>query len=242
MNKIKIVVAVALVAAAALLYHNYKVASLKHALVQERFARDSVITLSDSTKAALASSEVNGDSLAFALQAAEELNGRLVAATRIRLQTNRVVRDTVSGVQTEKDSTRLLAVRDTTEAGVLAADVEAPPYPAKIIFGYTFTPAPIDATVSLVQMSDNSAVFAVRYRGGETTIVAPYAKLPSRERTLVPYVEGLYSPIVPTNFAARVGAQLKLPLIRGMYGVAEAQQLFGNVDAGSVYVGVRKVF
>lgn len=233
---------VAIVAALALLYHNYRVSSLKHQLVEAQLSTDSLVTLADSTRAMLASTELDKVALSDALSAERQLNGRLVAAARVRFQPGRVTRELVDGVQTVKDSTRTLAVLDSTEAGVLDATVEAPPYPAKLLFSYTFNPAPIDATISVVEVRDGSAVFAVKYRGGESTIEAPFARLPRREKVLAPYAEALYSFVAPTNAALRVGAQLKLPVIRGLYGIAEAQQMFGNADVGSVYVGVRKVF
>ena len=236
---------VALGLVAAIAYHLFTVSSLKTQLTESLFYKDSVIQLHDSSMAALASERMDKDALQDALSAEKELNGQLIAAARVRFQGRTVRRDSVAaGTEVRERGERYMAVHDTTEAGVLDAEITAPPYPENLLFSYEFSPAPIEATVSVVQMKDNSAVFAVRYRGGETQIEAPFARLPKRERFITPYVEALYSVTTPKNVAVRAGTQMRLPLLKnlGVYGTVEAQQMFGDVDAGSVYVGVRKVF
>lgn len=208
-------------------------------------SQDSTSRLKDSSDARLASTKLEKDSLQDALVVATILNGKLVAATKLHI-TPKIVHDTVFATDTSTEGlVRIATFKDSTEEGVLAGTVKVPPLPDRIQLDYSFVLAPLDLTVSLVQLKDNSAVFAVHYRGGTTNITTSYANLEPSPRFLSTYIEGLYNPIA--NAAeARVGLQSLIPIFkpRGWYLIGELAERFkaSTVSDNNLYFGVRKVF
>ena len=221
------------------LYYSHKVNNLNTAIVHLQASKDSTSTLVDSSRVRIANLVVDKDTLHDALVAQRELNGHLIAAVRLYLHQDSVSKSDTTGTKFA-DSTRSLEVHDTTADGILNALIVAPPMPAQLRLHWTYIPAPIDATVSLVQMKDNEAIFAVKYRGGSTTLSAPYAKIPAPEKTFVSYGEALYN-VFDKSFTVRAGEQIKIPFVHNIYLLGEAEQRLVS-NGGSVYLGTRILF
>jgi hypothetical protein len=184
------------------------------------------ILLADSTVAQLAALRADKDSLATALKTAQELNGTLLAAANIKITPKKVgPRYTTTGTVVT-NQIRTLTITDTTTAGILFANIVAPPPPAGLLFSYDFTPASINATVSLVSINDTTVVFAVKYVGGETQIRSSFAKIPPKQRWFSSYVEGAYSILGDNNVVLRTGLTIKAPFVSKLSLVAEASYLF----------------
>lgn len=199
-----------------------KIDNLSAQITLSKLSTDSTTRLNDSLSAVIASARVDKDELEAALEAAEELNAELVAAARIRIQPD-TVRDTVTvpTVATE-DGTRVAEVSDTTESGTLNLRITAPPFPAELTIAYEYIPAPIEPVVSLLRVADGSAIFAVTYRGGSQEIVAPFARLPDKERRLVGYARAGYE-FSLSSWMGAVGGTLKA--FWGIYGYGELQHI-----------------
>jgi hypothetical protein len=247
MNKTVVKVFIAVVIALSLYgaYMRWRLNQLESELADVLVSKDSVSVLVDSSRAREASTSIQKDSLRDALEAANVLNGKLVAAAKIRLQP-RTVTDTI--VFPADSTITNFPFADTTEAGIFRGEMRVAPPPIFLQLGYDFIPAPLDVTVSLIQMRDKEAVFAVKYRGGETSIIAPFAKVPQRQKFLSTYVEGLFNPI-DKNAALRAGVQAHTSYIpfldkTNSFLILEGEEGFrsdGN-NTSNLYIGIRKIF
>lgn len=220
-------------------YARSRIHTAESAVSVEQLSRDSVTKLLHGAQAILASTSANRDSLKGALASAQDLNATLIAAAKLHLEPTGD-----SGVSTRTviaDQTRTLSVDTTTVEGTFKATAVAPPFPANLSLSWNWSPAPINATVSLLQLKNGEAVFAVNYLGGSTTITAPFAKVPPPVRTLIPYVDGLYD-IPNKTLVIRAGADLRVPFTESWFIVGEAQQKFVSPNGSSLFVGVHKTF
>lgn len=216
-------------------WSQHQIGNLKAEVTLSRLATDSTTQLNDSLFARIAVDGILKDSLGGAIAAANELNADLIAAARLVVTPDTVAGDTVL-VPTIIDSTRIATISDTTEGGVLDATITAPPFPADIGFRYSFAPAPIDLVVSLLRVADNTAIFAVTYRGGSAEISAPYARLPVEPPRAFAYLDGMYN--VTGGFAVfRGGAQLRL--FRWLGTFAELSQDFQEESTARLNIGGR---
>lgn len=243
MNKLAVKLFLAVIIALSLysVYTNYKLNKAYSEIASLQVSKDSVRQLADSSMARLASTSVEKDSLRDALSAAKTLNGRLIAAARIRIQPRS---DSGTIVLQPKDTNQVLfGFADSLETGFMHGTITVIPPPDSIAVDYTFDPFPLELTVAVIQMRDNGAVFAVRYRGGQTTIEAPFAKIPPKQKFLTSYVEGLYNPF-DKSAALRAGLQSFIPFFRrtNVLLIAEGEQQFRGTNSSNLYLGVRKVF
>lgn len=235
MKQIRIYMILAAIFIGVVLYYNHKVSVIETKLVQAQVSKDSTKILADSSRVRLASTVLQRDSAQSALKVEKETNGHLLATVNLLLHSHTIT-DTVHTPTTIKDSTRTMAVHDSTSAGILNANITAPPFPTDLQFNYSFTPAPINATVSLVRMQDGEALFAVKYNGGETTINAPYANIPVPEKFFSPYGRALYTVVGSNKFVeAELGARLHL--FNGFHLIGALQERVGIVDPGAVLFG-----
>jgi hypothetical protein len=220
-----------------------QISSLKADVALERLGSTETVVINDSLSARLATESLVKDSLAEALEAAEELNADLIAAARIVIQPDSVSRDSIipdSTVVTE-DRTRIAHVNDTTSAGVLRARITAPPCCADLSLTYTFVPAPIDPVVSLLRVTDDTAIFAVTYRGGTTEISTPYARIPAKPKTIEWNIAAMYD-LAQSAWNVRAGVTALVPLVPKLFVFAQGQQPLVQDASGSLYVGVEKRF
>lgn len=224
---------------AGMAYLNHKAGVAQSALVEANLSKDSLTKLKNGQSAIIAGDKIQKDSLSAALDAERQTNSRLVAAIRIRGK-QPIIIDSVKTGTVFSDSTRTLNVRDSTSGGVLTAKVTAPPFPGQLAMNYTYVPNPFDVTVSLLQLKDNTAVFAVKYNGGTTQVSASYANLVAPPRSIIGYAEGLYDPF-NRNFLARVGVNVRVPFTQTFFLAGEAEQRFVN-NGGSLLFGLRKTF
>jgi len=225
-------------------YNKWQLNKAQSQIAHLQVSQDSTSKLKDSSDARLASTKLERDSLKDALVVANILNGKLIAAAKLHI-TPREIHDIVFATDTTSEGVRTATFRDSTTEGILSGRIQVPPLPDKIKLDYSFILAPLDLTVSLVQLKDNSAVFAVRYRGGVTNITTSYAKLEPSPKFLSTYIEALYNPIA-IGAEARVGLQSLIPIFkpRGWYLIGELSERFKrNSDSdNNIYFGVRKVF
>lgn len=243
MNKLVIKIFLAVIIALSLfsVWTNHKLNNAYADIASLQVSKDSVSRLADSSMARLASTSIDRDSLKDALSAAKVLNGRLVAAARIHIQPRS---DSGTIVLQPKDTGQVVfGFADSLETGFMHGTITVVPAPDSIALDYTFDPFSLEVTVSVIQMKDNGAVFAVKYRGGETTIEAPFAKLPPKQKFLTSYVEGLYNPF-DKSAVLRAGLQSFIPLLRrtNTLLILEGEQGFRGSNNSNLYLGVRKVF
>jgi hypothetical protein len=192
-----------------------QIGNLKAEITLSQLARDSTTQVNDSLFARITVDGIEKDSLAGALEAADELNAELVAAARIRVQPRPASSDTVLVPVVTEDSTRIATIvetllhEDSTEVGTLDATITAPPFPADIGFEYEFIPAPIEFEIGLLRVDDDNAIFTVTYSGGSADISAPYARLPAKPPRAYAYIDGMYN--VTGGFASfRGGTHLRI--------------------------------
>lgn len=223
-----------------------KINHLEAEIVKRELSIDSTTQVTEDLVARIALERMDKDSLRDALEAADALNAELIAASVIHARPDTVYRDRVVVRTDTLDGTRIATVHDTTEAGVLDATITAPPYPKDIHVRYTFAPASIDITVSLLRLTDNTAIFAATYRGGTTEIEAPYARLPMEEAFLTATLAGGYD--IVTQSYALLGS-IRTKTIFGMYAFVEGQHLFANAVLqpkleypSRLFVGIGKTF
>lgn len=193
-----------------------KMDDLSSDLAKARVSADSTTQLNDSLAARLASTDIDKESLQAALAAAEELNAELVAAARVRVVGETTTRiDTVPTII--EGETRIASVVDTMPSGILDLKVTAPPFPAELELAYTYTPLPIDITIGLLRLEDNSAIFSATWSGGRTEIEAPFARLPAKPKTFAPYAAGGYD-LATASVFGKVGADLNVFNWFSLYG------------------------
>lgn len=155
------------------------------------FKNDSLVQLNDSTVAMLAHEKLDKESVQEELRIAKDMNATLVATARIKAKPDTVYRDrTQTQVVTVGDSAA--HVRDSTEVGVLDADIYVASDPFSIDFSYVFKPNPIDVRISLLQTRDNQAIFLATYSGGTSEVAVPYADLVPKPKRLSAYLQGGY--------------------------------------------------
>ncbi|MBU8921751.1 MAG: hypothetical protein KOO63_08025 [Bacteroidales bacterium] len=195
---------------------------LRSELAETRFSYDSVVVVDSVTVARLAQRDIEKDSLADALEIEKELGAELIAAAIIHVDPEPAPAETIPVlVEVLSDSTRIGHVVDTTTSGVLTATITAPPCCAALDLAYVFDPAPLELTVAVLRVAPEMAVFAVRYRGGETEIEAPFARLPAPQKRLIPYV-GAYYELGQAKWAVKGGMNLRM--FWGLYGFVEGSQ------------------
>lgn len=224
---------------AGMAYLNHKAGAAQSALIEANLSKDSLTRLKNGQSAIIAGDKIQKESLYAALDAERQTNSRLVAAIRIHGKPTIII-DSIKTGTVFSDSTRTLAVRDSTSSGVLTAQVTAPPFPAQLNLNYKYIPNPFDVTVSLLQLKDNTAIFAVKYTGGVTDVAASYADLVAPPRSIIGYAEGFYDPF-NRNFLARVGVNVRVPFTQTFFLAGEAEQRFVT-NGGSVLLGIRKTF
>lgn len=226
-------VAGALLAGGWTLWHKYQDAQQRAVIAELQLVKQK--ELNDSTSARLASTTAIKDSVGALFDAAKELNGKLVAALRIRIpaQDTILIHDTLP-TTVLADSTRIATFRDSTFAGTITAKVKAPPCCAPLGITYTLARPTFAPQVGFVRVG-NRMVAVVSWAGEEARLEAPFAAAEHRLGTLGWYAEGLYG----LNGASRVRAG---GVIRGPWHVtlvtALERQLQGST-AVTGYVGVR---
>jgi hypothetical protein len=246
LKKVPIWVWLIAIAGGYFVYTQDKIDDLQAEIAKTGLSLDSVTRIDSVTTVRLAQETIAKDSLGEALELAEILNAELIAAAVISVDPDPSRVDTVE-VPTEllEDSTRLghlvdtvYAEDDITEIGELTVDVVAPPCCAPLSIIHAFDPSPVRFTVGLLRFQDESVIFGVRYWGGETEIEAPYARLPAKQKRLIPYV-GVHYDLTSRVFGVRGGARLRLPF--GVVGFVEGAQPFEETNP-MLFTGLIKEF
>lgn len=194
--------------------------------------------LNDSTVARLAVTEVQKDSLSAALDAAKQLNGKLVAGARIKVpKRDTTVENTSLPTTTTTDSARVATFRDSTFAGVFSGTVTAPKCCAPLELSYSVTRPEFRPTVSVVQVADRH-VWTVTWQGERVNIEAPFVAPPERR-------PGALGGFVEANVdhtgkkAVEAGGLVRLPLGLRVQGAVEYELTSGEWRGKG---GVRKEF
>ena len=206
-----------------------KIDSLSAEISRAGVGVDTVAVIDSATVARMARTEVERDSLKDALDMAETFNAELIAAARLGVDPRPSPPDThYVPVEVLPDSTRIgslidsvYADDDSTLIGVSDISVAASPLGPLTIVN-AFDVAPIDFTVSLLRFEDESVIFSVKYWGGTADISTPFARLPARPKTIVPYVGTQYN-LTARMFEVKGGANLRLPVF-GLSGFLEGTQ------------------
>jgi len=126
--------------------------------------------------ARIAHGEMVRDSVTHLLDAAQKLNGKLVAALTIAVAEQQVVyiHDTLP-TETDSAGTRTAHVRDSTALGILDATITAPLPPANLGLRYTFTRPAFAPQVGFVEVGD-SIVAVVWWEDTEVRVGVPFFK------------------------------------------------------------------
>jgi hypothetical protein len=219
-------------------WSQHKISSLESDITRSRLEGQGTVQIDTGLYARLALDRLAKDSLEGALAIADELNAELVAAANVTLTPDTVYRDTTI-IRTEVvgDQERIAYIVDTTEVGVLDATIVAPKFPLPLRIQYAYIPAPVDFTVALLRLEDNTAIFGVSYQGQSVEIGAPYARLPAKEKKFVPYIGGFYD-IGDGAFGFRGGARFKVPWI-SLYAFGELEQLLQKQVDSVTPLGIR---
>jgi len=191
--------------------------------------------LNDSTSARLAHTEVAKDSVGALLDAAKQLNGKLVAALKIHV----AQRDTILvhvGDSLTIDSTRILTFKDSTFAGTIAGTVTAPPCCTPLRLEYRLIRPAFNPQVGFVRVDDRM-VAVVSWAGEQVSITAPFAEqLKPRLGVLGGFVEGGWSPQL--GWLGRGGFELRGP----WHFAAQVGAFGGQGLSPAAYIGLRKSF
>lgn len=184
--------------------------------------------LNDSTNARLAITTAHKDSLEGSLSAAKALNGRLVAAARIRVP----ARDTVIVYKdlpttVADDSTRTAEFSDTTFAGTVTGKVTAPPCCAPLGITYKVHRPEFSPQVGFVQVG-NSYVATVTWQGEEAHVEAPFFTPPPKRLPWLGYFVGGYINQDRVVYG-RGGVEVRTPLINGQAGLDTRGELFAGL-------------
>jgi hypothetical protein len=243
LKKVPLVVWVVVIAGGYFWWSQKQINGLKSDLSTQQLSETETTAINDSLSARIASESLAKDSLGEALAAEKEFSAELIAAARIRIQPDPVSGDSVvpDTMFISNDRTRVAQFTDSTEAGVLEATVTAPPCCAKLKLDYLFTPAIIDPVVSLLRTTDNTAIFAVTYRGGTTEIEAPFARLPEKPKKIEWNLAAMYD-LAQSTWNVRGGVTFLVPMVPKLFIFAQGQQPLAEDVSGSLYVGVEKRF
>lgn len=152
------------------------VGHLKQAAVEAQLEKDKQWQLKTADiEARAAANKKNSEELVNILKAANELNGKLVAALKLTVpkRDTFVVHDTLPTMR-QSDSTRTAMFRDSSFAGVIEGKVTAPPFPAPLGVQYSLTRPAFSPKVGLVQVG-SKYVWVVEWQGERFNIDAPYA-------------------------------------------------------------------
>ncbi len=137
-----------------------------------------VLQLNDITLARFAMHDIEKDSLHQAIDAADALNGELVAALAIRTAPDTVIVQ-VASVDTQFDTTHAGVVRtafltDTTDMGIeVTVHATAPPVPAELELGYEIIIPEFNPVIAFIENSEG--VFAsVSWANMDFQVEAPF--------------------------------------------------------------------
>ena len=162
------------------------------------------VQLDDSTAARATRAEHQRDSLQGVLKAAKELNGRLVAALAVKVAARDtvIVHDTLPTV-VGPDSTRTAVLRDSTFAGVVRADIIAPPCCAPLRATLQVHRPEFRPEIGFVELKNKQYAAVVVWQGERATIQVPYFA-PPKPPALTRWIEGTYSLVSAPEIAAGV--------------------------------------
>jgi hypothetical protein len=190
--------------------------------------------VNDSTLAVVADHRTERDELPALKDAAETLNGRLVAGVQIHTKADTVYAPLREVIQStvEPDSTRNAVLVDTTESGIeVRVEGRAPPYPANLLLGYHIVVPEFNPEVGFVKVG-NSYAAVVSWRGKQYTVenafYAPQPTLPGWELNVGVRAgvtqEQVNSPQVFAGLQRKVGDRIMVG-ITGVSGVELKPQL-----------------
>ncbi len=194
------------------------------------------VQLNDSTQAKLAASKLEKDSLEVLLKAAKQLNGKLIAAMRIKVPAKEtvIVHDTTETL-VYADGTRTSVFKDSLEWVKLSGTVTAPPYPAPLKVTYDITRPAFNPAVGLIQSGD--AVYAVvSWQNEKASIQVPYQRIPPKVPRSNSYARAAWSPLgevlVGGGMEFRIG---RFSPFAEIQGIASQKELRPGVWLGTTY-------
>ena len=195
--------------------------------------------VNDSTLARLAVTTVPKDSLRAVLDANRDLHGRLLAALAIRIpkRDTFIVHDTVK-TTVYADGTRTGVFRDSTFAGIVTGEMNAPPYPAPLGVRFTLSRPEFRPEVAFVEVG-GQGVAVVSWQGENFRVEAPYVSPQALQprKTFSVAVAVLWE--APGGFGGRLEGRMKGPW--GFEAVGGAQARLQGTE-GRAYAGLQKVF
>lgn len=154
------------------------------------------------------------------LEAAKQLNGKLVAGVRITVpkRDTVVVHDSLPTTALP-DSTRVATLHDSTFAGTVDVSVTAPPFPAALGARLTVTRPAFRPEVGFVQVG-TGYVATVVWQGERYQLDAPFFTPPAAQgpKRVLPFVAGTV--LTTGEVTAQAGALLRL----GHLGVGPSVQ------------------
>lgn len=164
---------------------------LGHEYWQERQARiraekasEVLSVINDSTQARVSLLEVQRDSFAALVEAADKVGGDVKGGVKIVVRSDTVYlpADTAKTVITE-DSARVASLSDTTEVGYqIQITAKAPPYPAPLELGYRLITPEFRPEIGFIQKGDQ--YLAVVSWAGQKAEIAQSFFIPEDERNL----------------------------------------------------------
>lgn len=163
------------------------------------------VALDDSTWMKLAGTKLPKRELPALADAAKETGGKPVAGVVIKVpkRDTVIVHDTIY-TERKPDGTRVGHFRDSTFAGVVTADVTAPPFPGPLSAKLQLSRPEFRPQVGFVQRGDK-AFAVVRWQGEEVELESTFfTPVKPKEPWLVPWGEVTWSPIGPAELAAGV--------------------------------------
>lgn len=192
--------------------------------------------LNDSTVALLALRDKSNGSLHELLEAANRLNGKLIAGVTVNVP----ARDTVIVHDTTvllPDSTRVLRFKDSTFAGTLVGSVTAPPCCQPLALTYTLSRPAFSPHVGFAQVG-NRQVAIVTWQGEQVQLDAPYFN-PSAVAPR-PRVVGFVEAGMDLAVAPYLGGGVRLRVFGGWNLQARLEQLVLVGEQPHLLLGVHK--
>ena len=240
--KLYLLIAAAVVAVGSIIFARLDANKWRNEAYRLSLLQDSVIELSNGMQARLANRIIFEDSLREELQAAKELNAKLIASGRARVIFDTVLSEIVISDTSQVDSVFGSTFSDTMAVGILNGVVLAYPRTRHITLDYQLALDPLDISMSFYQTKGDSVFFAVKSSMGTAVLGTNYAGFRPPEKRFVKYVEGSYG-MGAISWEARAGAGLNLG--KGWQLSPELQALYireQHTADGSLRVVLRKTF
>lgn len=187
--------------------------------------------LNDSTVAAPAATSLGRHELPALTDAADALNGKLVAGVSFHTKADTTIRSLkeVTTSTVVGDSTRKAALDDTTAMGiVLHVDAEAPAFPAALKLGYSLSVPSFNPKVGFVRTGDTYAA-TVSWGGQKITLDDAFYLPPKKWRlvagaTVLADSAKIHSPEFYLGLNHKLGSNYELSL-QGVTGISKEKQV-----------------